>query len=111
MKHLAYLILTILFISCNSVPNLSEHEAICHISGEGFNVRNVRVCLVWSDMRNGDDYQEIKIKDGRFESDVVLDTNQVYEICVPDPEYGYAVYKTLAFFYSKDGVNLECNLQ
>ena len=104
MKHLAYLILTILFISCNSVPNLSEHEAICHISGKGFNVRNVRICLVWSDMRNGDDYQEIKIKDGRFESDVVLDTNQVYEICVPDPEYGYTAYKTLAFFYSKDGV-------
>jgi len=104
MKHLFYLILTLLFISCNSASNISEHEAICHISGDGFNVRDVRICLIRTDMRNGDDYQEIKVRKGRFESDVVLDTNQVYEICVPDPEYGYAAYKTLAFFYSKDGV-------
>lgn len=46
----------------------------------------------WSDILNGDAYQEIKVKDGGFDAEVILDTNQVYELCVPHPEYGFAAY-------------------
>lgn len=104
MKRILPLICLALLTSCNYRQPLSENEAICNISGEGFDVPHVRVCLVWSDMWNGDEYQQIRVRDGRFDADVVLDTNQVYEICIPHPEYGYSAYRTAEFFYSKDGV-------
>lgn len=92
MKRFIHLILLMAFtVGCSS-KRLSEHEAICHISGDGIDVKKVRVCLVWADMWNGDAYQEIKVKDGSFDAEVILDTNQVYELCVPHPEYGFATY-------------------
>lgn len=104
MKHLIHIVLLLVFTACTSSKQLSEHEVVCHISGEGFDVKNVRVCLVWSDMWNGDPYQEIRVKDGRFDAEVILDTNQVYELCVPHPEYGFATYRNCEFFYSKNGI-------
>ena len=104
MKHLIHIVLLLVFTACSSSKQLSEHEAVCHISGEGFDVTNVRVCLVWSDMWNGDPYQEIRVKDRRFDAEVILDTNQVYELCVPHQEYGFAAYRTCKFFYSKEGI-------
>ena len=105
MKRFIHLILLMAFtVGCSS-KRLSEHEVVCHISGEGFNVNNVRICLVWSDMWNGDPYQEIKVKDGSFDAEVILDTNQVYELCVPHPEYGFATYRNCEFFYSQNGIS------
>lgn len=104
MKHLSFIIGLVLCASCSTRSGLDEHEALCRISGEGFFAKNVRVCHVWSDMWNGDAYQEINVKNGRFDAEVILDTNQVYEICIPHPEYGYATYRTAKFFFSKDGV-------
>jgi len=101
--NLIFISLAIL-TSCHYSQNLSENEAICKISGEGFEARDIRVCHVWSDMWNGDEYQEIKVRNGRFDAEVILDTNQVYEICIPHPEHGFAAYRTAEFFYSKDGV-------
>ena len=104
MKRFIHLILLMAFtVGCSS-KRLSEHEVVCHISGEGFNVNNVRICLVWSDMWNGDPYQEIKVKDGSFDAEVILDTNQVYELCVPHPEYGFATYRSCEFFYTPNGI-------
>lgn len=104
MKHLIHIVLLLVFTACSSSKLLSEHEVVCHISGEGFDVKNVRICLVWSDMWNGDPYQEIRVKDGCFDAEVVLDTNQVYELCVPHPEYGFATYRNCEFFYSQNGI-------
>ena len=105
MKRFIHLILLMAFtVSCSS-KRLSEHEAICHISGDGIDVKKVRVCLVWADMWNGDAYQEIKVKDGSFDAEVILDTNQVYELCVPHPEYGFATYRNCEFFYSQNGIS------
>mgnify|MGYP003473117127 CR=1 FL=1 len=95
MKHLIHIVLLLVFTACSSSKLLSEHEVVCHISGEGFDVKNVRICLVWSDMWNGDPYQEIRVKDGCFDAEVILDTNQVYELCVPHPEYGFATYSII----------------
>ena len=104
MKRFIHLILLMAFtVSCSS-KRLSEHEAICHISGDGIDVKKVRVCLVWADMWNGDAYQEIKVKDGSFDAEVILDTNQVYELCVPHPEYGFATYRSCEFFYTPNGI-------
>ena len=105
MKRFIHLILLMAFtVGCSS-KRLSEHEAICHISGDGIDVKKVRVCLVWADMWNGDAYQEIKVKDGSFDAEVILDTNQVYELCVPHPEYGFATYRNCEFFYSQNGIS------
>lgn len=104
MKHLIHIVLLLVFTACSSSKLLSEHEVVCHISGEGFDVKNVRICLVWSDMWNGDPYQEIRVKDGCFDAEVILDTNQVYELCVPHPEYGFATYRNCEFFYSQNGI-------
>ncbi len=41
------------FTACNSSKQLSENEAVCNISGENFDAKNIRVCLAWSDMWNG----------------------------------------------------------
>ena len=104
MKRFIHLILLMAFtVGCSS-KRLSEHEAICHISGDGIDVKKVRVCLVWADMWNGDAYQEIKVKDGSFDAEVILDTNQVYELCVPHPEYGFATYRSCEFFYTPNGI-------
>ena len=104
MKRFIHLILLMAFtVGCSS-KRLSEHEAICHISGDGIDVKKVRVCLVWADMWNGDAYQEIKVKDGSFAAEVILDTNQVYELCVPHPEYGFATYRSCEFFYTPNGI-------
>lgn len=104
MKRLYQLIGLLLLTSCNSNQNLSENEEVCRISGEGFEIREIRVCPVWSDMRNGDKFHEVKVRNGCFDAEVVLDTNQVYEICIPHPEYGFNAYRTAEFFYSKEGV-------
>ena len=104
MKRFIHLILLMAFtVGCSS-KRLSEHEAICHISGDGIDVKKVRVCLVWADVWNGDAYQEIKVKDGSFDAEVILDTNQVYELCVPHPEYGFATYRSCEFFYTPNGI-------
>ena len=104
MKRFIHLILLMAFtVGCSS-KRLSEHEAICHISGDGIDVKKARVCLVWADMWNGDAYQEIKVKDGSFDAEVILDTNQVYELCVPHPEYGFATYRSCEFFYTPNGI-------
>ena len=104
MKRFIHLILLMAFtVGCSS-KRLSEHEAICHISGDGIDVKKVRVCLVWADMWKGDAYQEIKVKDGSFDAEVILDTNQVYELCVPHPEYGFATYRSCEFFYTPNGI-------
>lgn len=104
MKRFIHLILLMAFtVGCSS-KRLSEHEAICHISGDGIDVKKVRVCLVWADMWNGDAYQEIKVKDGSFDAEVILDTNHVYELCVPHPEYGFATYRSCEFFYTPNGI-------
>ena len=105
MKRFIHLILLMAFTVGRSSKRLSEHEAICHISGDGIDVKKVRVCLVWADMWNGDAYQEIKVKDGSFDAEVILDTNQVYELCVPHPEYGFATYRNCEFFYSQNGIS------
>ena len=45
MKRFIHLILLMAFtVGCSS-KRLSEHEAICHISGDGIDVKKVRVCL------------------------------------------------------------------
>jgi hypothetical protein len=56
MKHLIHIVLLLVYTACSSSKLLSEHEVVCHISGEGFDVKNVRICLVWTDMWNGDAY-------------------------------------------------------
>ena len=104
MKLLSFTIGLFILTSCLSGRSMSEHEVSCHISGDGFEAKSVRVCLIWEDIRNSNDYQEIKVRDCRFDSEVILDTNQVYEIIIPHPEYGYSTYRTAAFFYSRDGV-------
>lgn len=104
MKHLSYLAAIILLVACNGKPALSEHEVICKISGKGFDAKNIRIHLAWTDFRFDDNYQEIDVKDGCFEADVVLDTNQVYEICIPDFPGEWSSYKTAHFFFHKDGV-------
>ena len=62
MKHLSYLAAIILLVACNGKPALSEHEVICKISGKGFDAKNIRIHLAWTDFRFDDNYQEIDVK-------------------------------------------------
>lgn len=109
MKHCFYFLLLLMSVACSSKNGLADYEAICNISGKGFDSKVVRVLLAFSDVRF-DPYQELEVKDGCFDSKVVLDTNQAYEILIPDPEYGFSMYRSLVFFYSKDGVRFENKL-
>ena len=109
MKHCFYILLMFTLVACSSRNGLADHEAICNISGKGFDTKTVRVALAFSDIRF-DPYQELEVKDGCFESKVILDTNQAYEILIPDPEDGFSMYRSLVFFYSKDGVRFEDKL-
>ena len=47
------IVLLMAFTACSSSKQLSENEAVCNISGENFDAKNIRVCLAWSDMWNG----------------------------------------------------------
>lgn len=103
---LLLIVASVAAVACSSKNGLADHEAMCNISGKGFDTKVVRIAPAFSDIRF-DPYQELEVVDGRFDSDVVLDTNQAYEILVPVTEYGFSAYTSLVFFYSKDGVRFE----